>query len=285
MALFSLDSIFSSTNLAGTEVNQARTPANALNVALARPTSPPETDGDATNETAAVESDDAPVSDEEANTIDSSDDSSPTEDDVKDFTARHEADSEDADNESASPASKTQLGDSSKTVAPSSDIESPKPTRNPLHSYATSTYGITLSVLSKDAYKSLVNGELHGAWSPTYSLISSGGGEHVNRSPFFHDDFYFENLKMTTIIGPNAGSRNTNAIDLSFTIIEPYGITLLDRIIDVCADPKVNGKNYLQQPYMLEINFFGSDALGKQHSKIPELQKRIPIKLLEMKIQ
>lgn len=172
-----------------------------------------------------------------------------------------------------------------KEVVPTKKLETPKPIRNPLHSYATSTYGITLSVLSKDSYKDLVNGKMQGAWQPTYSLISSGGGEHANRAPSFHDDFYFDNLKMTTIIGPSANSRGTNAISISFTIIEPYGITLLDRIMDVCADPKINGKNYLQQPYMLEINFFGSEDLGKMHTKIPELQKRIPIKLVEMKIK
>jgi hypothetical protein len=207
--------------------------------------------------------------------IDTADDSSPTEDDVKDFMARHEADEEDAtDNKSTAT-----------TVVPSAKIQVPAPVRNPLHSYATSTYGITLSVLSKDSYKALVNGTVQGSWQPTYSLISSGGGDHVNRSPSFHDDFYFDNLKMTTVIGPNANARGTNAISISFTIIEPYGITLLDRIMDVCADPKVNGKNYLQQPYMLEINFFGSEDLGQMHTKIPELQKRIPIKLVEMKIK
>lgn len=269
---------------AGTAVNREASPVNDPVVAPALPEDPPVTDGDQANELAATQSDEEPISDEESDIIDSSD-NSPTEDDVADFNARHAADEEDASNESASPESKSQLGESTTSVAASSDIEKPTPTRNPLHSYATYTYGITLSVLSKDAYKSLVNGELKGAWQPTYSLISSGGGEHSNRSKFFHDDFYFENLKMTTIIGPSSQSRNTNAIDLSFTIVEPYGITLLDRIIDVCADPKVNGKNYLQQPYLLEINFFGADSLGKQHSKIHELQKRIPIKLLEMKIR
>lgn len=171
------------------------------------------------------------------------------------------------------------------TVGSAEQIEIPAPTTNPLHSYATSTYGITLSVLSKESHKELINGKTTGAWTPTYSLISSGSGDHANRHPAFHDDFYFDNLKMTTVIGPSANSRGTNAIQISFTIIEPYGMTLIDRIIDVAADPKVKSKNYLQQPYLLEINFYGSTELGEMHTRIPELQKRIPIKIIEMKIK
>lgn len=174
---------------------------------------------------------------------------------------------------------------STNTVKSAEQIETPAPAINPLHSYATSTYGITLSVLSKECHKELINGKTTGSWTPTYSLISSGSGDHTNRHPAFHDDFYFDNLRMTTMIGTSANSRGTNAIQISFTIIEPYGMTLIDRIIDVAADPKVKSKNYLQQPYLLEINFYGSTELGEMHTRIPELQKRIPIKIIEMKIK
>jgi hypothetical protein len=214
------------------------------------------------------------LSDDEANAIESSEDS-PTEDDVTAYMARH------PDDEST-PA---------KPAAPVVQAEVPKPSMNPLHSYATYTYGITLFVLSKDSYKELVNGTASSNWKPTYSLISSGGnfhgvpGQSGSRHPAFHDDFYFDNLRMSTIIGMNSDTRGTNAIDLSFTIIEPYGLTLLDRIIEVSLDKKVDSKNYLQQPYLLQVDFYGADELGKLHTPIPELQKRIPIKLLEMKIK
>jgi len=220
-----------------------------------------------------VEPDDE-LSDDEANAIDSAD-TSPTDEDVAEYMERH------PDDESG-PA---------KPVAPVVQAEIPKPTKNPLHSYATYTYGITLFVLSKNSYKELVNGTATSNWKPTYSLISSGGnfhgvpGQSGSRHPAFHDDFYFDNLRMSTIIGMNSDTRGTNAIDLSFTVIEPYGLTLLDRIIDVSLDKKVDSKNYLQQPYLLQIDFYGSDDLGKLHTPIPDLQKRIPIKLLEMKIK
>ena len=56
----------------------------------------------------------------------------------------------------------------------------------------------------------------------------------------------------------NSQTRASNAIEFSFNIIEPYGITLLDRLMEVCDDKRIGGGNYVNQPYMLEVNFFGS---------------------------
>lgn len=228
--------------------------------------------------------------DDEASNI-GTEENSPTEADVNDYVARHGADEDDAYNETSSTTTAASPVAGSSAANTTTGNETPKPQQNPLHKYATYTYGLTLFVLSKASYKDLVNGTASTNWKPTYSLISSASnfhgvhGKDGSRHPAFHDDFYFDNLRMSTIIGMNADTRGTNAIDLSFTIIEPYGLTLLDRIIDVSLDKKVDSKNYLQQPYLLQIDFYGSDELGKMHTPIPDLQKRIPIKLLEMKIK
>lgn len=158
----------------------------------------------------------------------------------------------------------------------------PAPTKNPLHDYATSTYGITLFLLTEKDYNTLVTNPQN--WSPSNALISSAGNyKGVKRNPEFRDDFYFDNLKLDTVIGLNANTRGTNAIDISFTVIEPYGMTLLDRVIN--AATAAGSKNYLKQPYLLQIDFFGSKSLGDMQSPIPYLTKRIPIMLLEMKIK
>ena len=133
-------------------------------------------------------------------------------------------------------------------AAATTPVEIPKPTPNPLHSYATYTYGLTLYVLSAEDFNNLQKADANqlDAWKPTYALISSGGAHQSDRNAAFKDDFYFDNFKLSTIIGLNAMSRGTNAIQLSFTVIEPYGLTLLDRIIDVAQ--QVGSKNYLAQP-------------------------------------
>ncbi len=163
----------------------------------------------------------------------------------------------------------------------------PKTISNPLHEYSTYTYGITLYILTKEDFLNLQRadaGQLDG-WAPTYALISSGGTHKQDRASMFTDDFYFDNLKMTTVIGMNSRTRGTNAIEIGFTVIEPYGLTLLDRIIDAATSEEIKCDNYQDQPYLLEINFFGSKELGDLDTPIPGLTKRIPIKIINLKIK
>jgi hypothetical protein len=118
----------------------------------------------------------------------------------------------------------------------------------------------------------------------TTKLLSSGGYKS-KLDKHFSDDFYFEDLNLSTLIGLNSRSRETNAIDMSFTIFEPNGCTLIDRLIAVATDIAGAGEdNYLSMPYLIQIDFLGYDTQGTPQ-KIPDITKIIPINLTEMKIK
>lgn len=118
----------------------------------------------------------------------------------------------------------------------------------------------------------------------TTKLLSSGGYKS-KLDKNFSDDFYFEDLNLSTLIGLNSRSRETNAIDMSFTIFEPNGCTLIDRLISVATDIAGAGEdNYLSMPYLIQIDFLGYDTQGNP-KKIPNITKIIPINLTEMKIK
>lgn len=162
---------------------------------------------------------------------------------------------------------------------------------NPLHEYASYTYGLSLHLLTADEYNKIVK---DGNYTPNRVLIASAGRYNNTpgpnqfiRSPTFAEDFYFDNFTLETVIGLNAQSRNSNAIQYNFTLIEPYGFTLLDRIIDICKDPAegVNCKNYLDMPYLLQIDFFGISETGEITGVIPNTTKRIPIRLNKIDIK
>lgn len=167
------------------------------------------------------------------------------------------------------------------TVEPKSSVPSYSPQMNPLHNYATYTYSISLFILSKEDLDTLVKNP--DRWKPRNCLISSGGKHSTNypRNPAFNDDFYFDSLKMTTVIGLNSRTKASNAIDINFSIIEPYGLTLLNRIMD--ASISVKSPNYIEMPYLLQIEFFGNDDAGKLLNPIPGQTKRIPIKIIGIK--
>ena len=119
---------------------------------------------------------------------------------------------------------------------------------------------------------------------PQNVLISSAGryGETFRRDPAFEEDFYFENLKVKTIVNTTSRNRNSNLIECSFTIIEPLGFTLINRMLEAANRVNPGTGSYIHMPYMLQIDFFGSVDGGlpgplKEHSKF------IPIRITNIK--
>lgn len=187
--------------------------------------------------------------------------------------------------------------------------------KNKLHDYTSYTYRITLFLLTKKDFNELASNPTK--FVPTFSLISSGGGfaapgsiktettrkvspfggyEDVSttqtkagRHPDFQTDFFIDNLQIQTVVGLNAKSKASNAIDISFNITEPYGLSLLDRLLsasETCGDKNAN---YMEQPYLLQVDLLASptdEQLGimKQSTNVID-SKKIAIKLLEMKIK
>jgi len=168
-----------------------------------------------------------------------------------------------------------------------SETVSNTPLPNRLKEYPSYIYGLSLHILSvgtgnPDDYNVIVEQQ---TYTPANVLIASAGrySSSFPRNEFFSEDFYFEDCNVTTIIAPNDVSRNTNAIDVNFTIIEPYGFTLMERLLQV-ADA-LQSKNYLDMPYLLQIDFFAMDDAGNIVGSINDLRKRIPIKLNKMDIR
>lgn len=162
-------------------------------------------------------------------------------------------------------------------------------TPNRLHQYPTYTYGLTLHLLTPDTYNAMARGE---EWLPSAkTLISSAGRwgkDEDNKLRFtrptqFADDFYFDGLTLNTVIGLNSQGRASNVIDISFNLIEPYGLTLLNRLMAVAEELGI--PNYLANPYVLQIDFFGNDDVGLPVHPIPDITKYLPIKIIEMKMK
>lgn len=161
-----------------------------------------------------------------------------------------------------------------------------KETPNPLHEYANYTYNLSLHVLTDSEYNSLINNP-GGGFKPKVTLI--GGANRYSepqpkgtRDLAFTDDFFFNDLKILTVVGLNHQTRGGNSVEISFTLIEPYGMTLLNRMLDLSV--RMRKPNYLDIPYLLEITFFGADDSG-QYAKLSNHTKYIPMRLTTAKIR
>lgn len=182
----------------------------------------------------------------------------------------------------------------SNTISVGNTGEKPTPikiTPNPLHAYATYTYSISLHLLTPEAYNKLAIGE---DWLPDAKTLIAGGGrwgtDRTNKNTFtraaqFKDDFYFDGLSLETVIGLNTQSKGANAIEFKFTIVEPYGFTLINRLLELSIE--MNQPNYLTNPYVLQIDFFGNNDAGEPlhpctDSEGRSLTKFLPCRIIEV---
>lgn len=170
-------------------------------------------------------------------------------------------------------------------------FEPQRPIENPLHEYASYTYNLSLHMLSIEGYNKIVNNNFENKTPAPYvpeNVLISGAGRYndtdFKRNRNFKEDFYFEDFKMQTVITTTMRNRNTNVIECSFTIIEPNGFTLINRMI--AAANEINTGyvrapgSYIQIPYVLQIDFFGyKENEDSTPEKIKDLTKIIPIRL------
>ena len=155
---------------------------------------------------------------------------------------------------------------------------------NPLDAYESHSYTISLHILTRDEYNAMVSTDRTQTFTPSKTLISGAGmaGAGAPRAKGWEDNFFFESLKLSSVIGLNSTSRGTNVIDCDFTIIEPYGLSLIDRLSITTDELSVGDSKglYFANCYLIEINFYS--AAG---GKIADMKKFIPIRLTGMTIK
>ena len=94
---------------------------------------------------------------------------------------------------------------------------------------------------------------------------------------------YFDSLQMSTIIGLNARTRASNVVSIDFTIIEPLGMSLLEKILEIADENDI--KAWDQMPFVLQIDFFANNPDGSSTSPVGDLTKYVCIKIIEIKIK
>lgn len=97
-------------------------------------------------------------------------------------------------------------------------------------------------------------------------------------------DLYFSNVTMNSIPGLNDKRRLTGVTQIQMDIVEPAGITLLERIRAAAINN--NFLDHLDAPYLLTVEFQGFDEMGRPaNTQQQKFTKRlIPVKLVDMQM-
>jgi hypothetical protein len=159
------------------------------------------------------------------------------------------------------------------------------PFANVLHDYQSFNYIFTLSVLSNDQ----INSSSYRNQPPSGAaiILRSGSGFPDNRIPTAYAtadnpsgkfEFFMDEVRMSSVIGFNKGTGNTNVIGISFKVTEPYSMGLFFQSLQIAALQNGN-KNYLDVPLLLTIEYMGHKSPDEQRLTVPDTTKYIPMRI------
>jgi len=157
------------------------------------------------------------------------------------------------------------------------------PIPNVLHNFTTYTYSLSLHAMKIDQYNELMTNGLSTYRSENVLIASAGrhgADTGLTRHRIWKNDFYFDKMTLESVVGTNNKGRGSNVLTVDFTVVEPYGITLLDRL-SLTAD-ELGYNNPTEMIYLLQIDFFGYDDENLNPTKIDKTQRRIPIKIIRV---
>ena len=168
-----------------------------------------------------------------------------------------------------------------------------RPAPNVLDQYASYTYNISIYLTNSQTYQQIRQNPAAGLLGANLLMQSGGaplssgvvsrdvGGDTgeipgvttqslltQGRNQEFPLDFYIDNLEIVSFTQGKGTGGAHNAVELSFQVLEPTGITFLDRLAAAVRryvrGNVSNGQsnNYAAQAYLMVIRFWGYDADG-----------------------
>ncbi len=157
--------------------------------------------------------------------------------------------------------------------------------KNPLGYFSSSTYQISLYMITPDAYDAFIasgrrqidaisNVEGNRA-AGAYLIAQSGGINSTDsrRAPGFELDYYIDNLTIRTYMSPQATMTSSNTTEIKFQIVEPYGFSFLTKlrraadslqeyVRSLNAVKTAGPRNPTRQFFILGVRFLGYDENG-----------------------
>ena len=194
------------------------------------------------------------------------------------------------------------------------------PRSNILDRFASYTYRASVYLMSSAQYQQMIRSKkksingynllfqsggapknVGGLGAPTAQTFfenngtSSATGYDAGRNPAFPDDFYIDSITIKNLSQGQASGAAHTVAELKFTVIEPMGITLLDRLYQAVQDnaPTEQGTgkiNYTTAQYLMVLRWYGYDIDGNLIKGGPTLtdpnavvEKFIPFSINEIK--
>ena len=160
---------------------------------------------------------------------------------------------------------------------------------NQLRKYASFNSIFKLGAITK--FSSNFPDETYRINGSDISILQSGGGGIDGRRVLTVYDalgqqngtqgnleYFIDDFEISAVIAPNQRTGMAQATNMSFKVHEPYSMGLFLQSLQAAA-LEAGHQNYLEAPYMLELDFIGWDDEGNP-SIVENANRKIPFKLI-----
>lgn len=154
------------------------------------------------------------------------------------------------------------------------------PFRNELDQFSSYNYIFTLGCLTNLELNFPLSYRTLG---PAVKIIKSGG-TGGNKIPTIYEtdgqrEFFIEDVEIKNHCAPNEGTRTSNAMSISFKVIEPYSMGQFFHALRT-ASLVTGHANYIEAPFLLSVSFIGYDDTGEVKEPFFS-QRHFPIRLVQ----
>jgi len=147
-------------------------------------------------------------------------------------------------------------------------------TANPLSSFSSYTYHLTLFMVSPEAYTTFVNTGASQVPNEGFYVVAESGGTSPNAvTPrLFPDrDYFIDDLQFKTFSNPKTTDGPITSMGFEFKIYEPFGFSFTSQLKAAAAKIDAKSKlpnadknfNPLKHFFVLGFKFFGYDDEGE----------------------
>ena len=118
---------------------------------------------------------------------------------------------------------------------------------------------------------------------PNIVILKSGGTGStgqvkttIEKQAGITGEYYIDDVEIDSLIAPSQKTKQTNATSLRFTVHEPYSMGVF---LQSLYEAALQGghTNYMDAPYLLDLNFVGWDDNGNSYS-VPRARRMFPLK-------
>lgn len=170
------------------------------------------------------------------------------------------------------------IGNFFKGLAPGQSL----PLKNPLFDYASYTYVLGIGILTEEDLNYPDKTYKAGKRIPLICKDANADPNNRINTVYGKFDFFINNLVLNSVIGFEQGCNNTNVMNFSFDVIEPYSMGLF--MLTLQQGAQANGwDNWRECPFVLTIDFRGNTETGLIKS-IPNTSRQIPFSFVDLQM-